>query len=172
MKSLAELKKMYKDLKTENIKLKQANEIMEQTIVTQEQRIEDMQRAVTDLKRRLARHDNFNTPPSTKKESRASRSGGNRDRPSKQRDGQNDAAGSAPRPRGRQKGHKGSTRKPKPTEFEEHTPDACTGCGSGILSITGTEERDITGGGAHGTGHHHAPHHKHVQVRRLRARGN
>ena len=80
-----------------------------------------------------------------KKESRASLSGGNRDRPSKQRDGQNGAAGSAPKPRGGQKGHKGSTRKPKPTEFEEHTPDACPGCGSGILSITGTEERDITG---------------------------
>ena len=145
MKSPAELKKMYKDLKTENIRIKQANEIMEQTIVTQGQTIEELRRPVADLKRRLARHDNFNTPPTMKKGSRAPRAGGDGGRTSKPDDKQNGAAGSAPKPRGGQKGHKGSTRKPKPTEFEEHTSDACPGCGSGILSITGTEERDITG---------------------------
>ena len=42
-----------------------------------------------------------------------------------------------------QKGHEGYTRKPKPTEFKEHTPAACPKCGSGNLSITGTKKRDI-----------------------------
>ena len=32
----------------------------------------------------------------------------------------------------------------KPTEFKEHTPDACPECGSGNLSITKTIQRDIT----------------------------
>ena len=127
---------MYKDLKTENIKLRQTNEIMGQTI-------EELRRSVTDLKRRLAQHDNFNTPPSMKKGSGASGAGGGR--PSKPRDRQNGAAGSVPKPRGGQKGHRGVTRKPKPTEFVDHTPNACPGCGSGSLSITETEERDITG---------------------------
>ena len=106
---------MYKDLKTENIKLKQ-------TIETQGQRIEELQRSVADLKRRLARHDNFNTPPSMKK---GSGSGGGKGKPSKPRDRQNGAAGSVPRTRGGQKGHRSATRKPKPTEFVDHTPDAC-----------------------------------------------
>ena len=137
MKSLAELKKMYKDLKTENIKLKQ-------TIEMQGQTIEDLQRSVADLKRRLGRHDNFNTPPSMKKGSGASRTGGDTGKPSRTRNGQNGPAGSVPRPRGEQKGHRGATRKPKPTEFENHAPGACPGCGSASLSITGTEQRDIT----------------------------
>ena len=142
---------MYKDLKTENIKLKQANEIMEemikkqgQTINAQGQTIEDLQLAVDDLKRRLARHDNFNTPPSMQKGPRASRTEGGKGKPPKPGDKRNGAAGNASKPRGGQKGHKGATRKPKPTEFEEHTPDSCPGCGSGSLSITETEERDNT----------------------------
>ena len=53
MKSQAELKKMYTDLKTENIKLKQ-------TIEMQGQIIEELNLAVADLKRRLVRHDNYN----------------------------------------------------------------------------------------------------------------
>ena len=44
----------------------------------------------------------------------------------------------------RGKGHEGRTHKPKPAEFKEHTPDACPQCGSDNLSITKTEERDIT----------------------------
>ena len=54
-----------------------------------------------------------------------------------------DATGS-PKPRGGQKGHEGRTRRPKPTEFKEHTPNACPECGSGHLSIITTEKRDIT----------------------------
>ena len=81
MKSLAELKKMYKDLNTENIKLKQTIEIMKQeymelvqtiemqgqTIEMQGQTIEKLNLSVAELKRRLVRHDNYNTPPSQKK---------------------------------------------------------------------------------------------------------
>ena len=65
---------MYKDLKTENIKLKQTIEMQGQTIEMQGQTIEmqgqtieELKRSVADLRRRLVRHDNYNTPPSQKK---------------------------------------------------------------------------------------------------------
>ena len=71
---------MYKDLKTENIKLKQTIEMQGQTIEMQGQTIEmqgqtiemqgqtieELKRSVADLRRRLVR-DNYNTPPSQKK---------------------------------------------------------------------------------------------------------
>ena len=66
MKSPAELKKMYKDLKAENIKLKQTIEIMRQASMEQGQAIEKLKQSVAELKRRLVRHDNYNTPPSQK----------------------------------------------------------------------------------------------------------
>ena len=149
---------MYKDLNTENIKLKQTIEIMKQeymelvqTIEMQGQTIEKLNLSVAELKRRLVRHDNYNTPPSQKKgpgwpdakKSDDKNNGNNKS--TKTRKGQNreNAAGS-PKPRGGQKGHEGRTRRPKPTEFKEHTPDACPECGSGNLSITKIIQRDIT----------------------------
>ena len=57
---------MYKDLNTENIKLKQTIEIMKQeymelvqTIEMQGQTIEKLNLSVAELKRRLVRHDNY-----------------------------------------------------------------------------------------------------------------
>ena len=58
---------MYKDLKTENIGLKQTIEIMTQENMKQGQVIEELKLSVADLKRRLVRHDNYNTPPSQKR---------------------------------------------------------------------------------------------------------
>ena len=58
---------MYKDLKAENIKLKQTIEIMRQASMEQGQAIEKLKQSVAELKRRLVRHDNYNTPPSQKK---------------------------------------------------------------------------------------------------------
>ncbi len=55
---------MYKDLKTESIKLKQTVEMQGQTVEMQGQTVEELKRSVTDLKRRLVRHDNYNTPSS------------------------------------------------------------------------------------------------------------
>lgn len=55
--------KMYKQLKTENLKLKQM-------IKLQAQVIEELNRLVSELKRRLGRHDNYNTPPSQQKGSK------------------------------------------------------------------------------------------------------
>ena len=142
---------MYKDLKTENIKLKQTIEMQGQTIEMQGQTVEELKRSVTDLKRRLVRHDNYNTPPSQKKgpgwpdakKSDDKNNGNNKS--TKTRKGQNhENATGSPKPRGGQKGHEGRTRRPKPTEFKEHTPDACPECGSGHLSIITTEKRDIT----------------------------
>ena len=152
MKSQAELKKMYKDLKTESIKLKQTIEMQGQTIEMQGQTIEKLKRSVTDLKRRLVRHDNYNTPPSQKRgpgwpDAKGKGDKKNADDKStkthRDQKGHGDATGSN-KPCGGQKGHEGHTHKPKPTEFKEHTPDACPKCGSDNLSITKTEERDIT----------------------------
>ena len=149
---------MYKDLNTENIKLKQTIEIMKQeymelvqTIEMQGQTIEKLNLSVAELKRRLVRHDNYNTPPSQKKgpgwpDTKKDEKKNGSDKSTKARKWQKDhgdATGS-PKPRGGQKGHEGRTRRPKPTEFKEHTPDACPECGSGNLSITKTDERDIT----------------------------
>ena len=121
MKSQAELKKMYKDLKTESIKLKQTIEMQGQTIEMQGQTIEELKRSVTDLKRRLGQHDNFNTPPSMKKGSSTSGTKGDSGMPkyrqSKLSGKQNGTADSVPKPRGGQKNHKGVTNKPEPTEF-------------------------------------------------------
>ena len=152
MKSQAELKKMYKDLKTESIKLKQTIEMQGQTIEMQGQTIEELKRSVTDLKRRLVRHDNYNTPPSQKRgpgwpDAKGKGDKKNADDKStkthRDQKGHGDATGSN-KPRGGQKGHEGRTRRPKPTEFKEHTPSACPECGSGHLSIITTEKRDIT----------------------------
>ena len=53
MKSSTELKKIYKGLKAENIKLMQTVEIMGQKITTQGQAIEELRWSVAGLKRRL-----------------------------------------------------------------------------------------------------------------------
>ena len=55
--------KMYKQLKTENLKLRQ-------TIKLQAQAVEELNRLVSELKRRLGRHANYNTPPSQQKGSK------------------------------------------------------------------------------------------------------
>ena len=157
MSSQRDYKKMYKQLKTENIKLKQTIEIMTQesmehmqAIEMQGHTIEELKRSVADLKRRLGQHDNFNTPPSMKKRSNTSGIKENSDMPepkskqSKLSGKQNGAADSVPKPRGGQTGHKGVTNKPEPTRFEEHTPDTCPGCGLGKLSITKTIKQNIT----------------------------
>ena len=118
----------------------------------QGQTIEELKRSVTDLKRRLVRHDNYNTPPSQKRgpgwpDTKGMGDKKNADDKStkthRNQKGHGDATGSN-KPRGGQKGHEGHTRKPKPTEFKEHTPEDCPKCGSGDLSIAKTEERDIT----------------------------
>ena len=66
MSSQSDYKKLYKQSRTENIKLKQTIEIMTQadkeqaqTIKMLGQMIEELQRAVADLKRRLGQHDNY-----------------------------------------------------------------------------------------------------------------
>ena len=169
---------MYKDLNTENIKLKQTIEIMKQedmelvqTIEMQGQMIEKLNLSVAELKRRLVRHDNYNTPPSQKKgpgwpDTKKDEKKNGSDKSTKTRKGQKDRgeATGSPRPRGGQKGHEGRTRRPKPTEFKEHTPSACPECGSGHLSIITTEKRDITRKECTVKVHHHAPHHKHVPL--------
>ena len=147
MSSQRDYKKLYKQSKTENIKLKQTIEIMTQAGKEQVQMVGELRRAVADLKRRLGQHDNYNTPSSQKKGSRVSgtRKKGNDKSPGtrERQKGHEDAAGNR-KSRGGQKGHESKTSKPEPTEFETHTPEACPKCGSGSLSITGTSKRNIT----------------------------
>ena len=111
--------KMYKQFKTENLKLKQMIEQQGQTI-------EQLNRLIVDLKLRLGQHDNYNTPPSQQRESKMystkkkeeeekeKKSGTS----SKTRKGQKERGDETDgqKPRGGQKGHKGKTYKPKPTE--------------------------------------------------------
>ena len=87
MKTSAELKKLYKEQKTENARLRQKIEERDKTIVEQGKAIEErdktieeqgktieeqgkaikvLQQYVADFKRRLGQYDNFNTPPSMK----------------------------------------------------------------------------------------------------------
>ena len=63
MNSQRDYKKLYKQSKTENIKLKQTIEIMTQAGKEQVQMIEELRRAVADLKRNLGQHDNYSDTP-------------------------------------------------------------------------------------------------------------
>ncbi len=122
-------KKLYREAKTENMKLKQTIKIQESQIQGQELRIQV-------LERRLAYYDNANTPPSHNALSRQARR-----QKKMQVKGDGDRTG---RPRGAPVGHRGATSRPKPTEFKTHAPDRCPRCGSTKLEITNTEYRDIT----------------------------
>ena len=87
MKTSAELKKLYKEQKTENARLRQKIEERDKMIEKQDKVIEKqgkiieeqgkaieeqgkaikvLQQYVADFKRRLGQYDNFNTPPSMK----------------------------------------------------------------------------------------------------------
>ena len=127
VKSQAKLKKMYKDFKTKNIKLKQKIEMQGQTI-------EELKCSVADLRRRLARHDSYNTPPSQKRAGvpDTKKNDDKNDKSAKTRHGQvRGGATGDKKTCGGQKGHEGRTCRPNPTEFKEHTPNACPECGSG-----------------------------------------
>ena len=123
MKSQAELKKTYKDLKTENIKLKQTIEIMTQENMKQGQAIEELKLSVADLKRRLVWNGNYNTLLSQKRGPGWPDAKGKDDKKNvddkstktcRDQKGRGDVAGSS-KPRGGQRGHEGRTHKPRPT---------------------------------------------------------
>ena len=120
MNSRCDYKKMYKQLKTEYIKLKQAIKIITQEGMEHVQTIEELNLSVADLKRRLGQYDNFNTLSSMKKGSSASGTRGNsgmpkpKSRQSKMPGKQNGTADSVSKPCGGQKGHKGVINKPEP----------------------------------------------------------
>ena len=185
MNSQHDYKKMYKQLKTENINLKQTIEIMTQesmehmqVIEMQGHTIEELKRSVADLKHRLDQYDNFNTPSSMKKRSSVSGTKENSNMPepktrqSKLPGKQNGTADNVPKPRGGQTGHKGVTNKPEPTKLEERTPDACPECGLGKLSITKTIKQDITKVVRTITNITTRQLHKHVQMQLLRQGGH
>ncbi|MDE0090442.1 MAG: IS66 family transposase [Thaumarchaeota archaeon] len=129
-------KKLYREARTENIRLRQTMEIQESGIQEQEYRIQEQESQMQAPERRLEYYDNANTPPSHNALSRQ----GRRQKKMQEKGG----AGKAGKPRGAPGGHRGATSRPKPTEFKEHTPDRCPRCGSARLRVTDTEYRDIT----------------------------
>ena len=129
-------KKLYKQSKLENLKLKQKLEIAsmkqektDERMSVQYELIDDLKNKIERLEAQLRKYDNANTPPSKKYPARST--------------GQPDDA-KTKRRRGGQNGHPGRTAKPKPTEFETHKPKECPDCGSEDLEVTGAGQRTIT----------------------------
>ena len=115
-------KKLYKQAKLENLKLKQKLEL-------QDRLIDDLKNKMERLEARLRKYDNANTPPSKKYPARNSEQPGD---------------AKTERMQGGQKGHPGKTSKPRPTKFETHTPEKCPGCGSEDLTVTDTKQQITT----------------------------
>ena len=56
----------------------------------------------------------------------------------------NDSRKPSGKKQGKQEGSQGATSKPKPTESEEYTPEACPDCGSTEMIVTREEKRTVT----------------------------
>ena len=142
MRDPAEIERTLKTVHTENLKIRQ-------TVELQAKMIEELRSEIRKMERKLRIHDNHNTPPSQKNRFGHGAKGGEGDGngdytpKTKRKMGRNRSAGTG-RKRGGQKGHNGITNKPKPTEFEEHTPQRCPKCGSYNLHIEETETQDVT----------------------------
>ncbi len=122
-------KKLYKQLKTENIKLRQTVELMGEKLKERDRAMAEMHDTIKRLEGMLRAYDNPSTPSSKKLPSSKT----------KKRSG-----GGTGRSRGGQKGHQGRTGKPKPTKFQDHTPKKCPDCGSDKLRTTRSRIWDIT----------------------------
>ncbi len=129
-------KKLYREARTGIIRLRQTIEIRESGMQEQESRMQEQESRMQAPERRLEYYDNANTPPSHNALSRQ----GRRQKKMQERG----AAGKAGKPRGAPGGRRGAASRPKPAEFEEHTPDRCPRCGSARMKVTDTEYRDIT----------------------------
>ena len=129
-------KKLYKQSKTENIKLKQTIELMgakleesDRTMAEMHDTMAEMHDTIKRLEGMLRAYDNPGTPSSKKPPSSKTKKRG---------------GGGTGKKRGGQDGHPGRTSKPKPTKFQDHTPEKCPDCGSGRLRTTHSRIRDIT----------------------------
>ncbi len=132
---------MYKQLRTENLIQKQTIEKMANKYEEMTNKYESKYGEMTNkyesrikaLERIVAYYDNPNTPPSHNTLTRQ-----------RTRNYEKDTDEKSPRKQGAQTGHKGTTSRPKPTEFTEHMPKTCPNCGASELDVTDTNVRDIT----------------------------
>ena len=108
-----------------------------QQCITFEKNIEDLRARLTKVEGRLAQHENPHTPSSQKPIGQKDNGSGRRDKPRKTKSGKSKKSGA-------QKGHVGTTSRPKPTQLKTHTPEMCPLCGTSDLEVTGTESIEIT----------------------------
>ena len=122
-REIAELKIMFRDLKMENADLKMENA--------------DLKNKVTKLTNTLAYYDNSNVPPSHNTLTQQAVTKQKRTR-------NNGDEKTAKKSVGGQKGHKGRTNKPKPTEFKTYTPKQCPKCKTESIEIVKTVKEIVT----------------------------
>ena len=159
MESKSENTKLYKQLRTEHLVLKQQFEILQESFGMALDKIAELERRpakelkkipelerklakalkkISELERKLAQHDNAHTPSSKKAIGQKAKP--QHGKPQQNGNGKSDTA----KPRGGQKGHKGATYRPAPTRFERHAPDKCPRCGMSDLTVTKTSKRNVT----------------------------
>ena len=122
-------------LKLNYDKLKTKHDREKQQRITLEKGMEDLRARLAKAEGRLAQHENPHTP-SSKKPIGQKNNITYKDKPNK--------SGDRPKKPGAQKGHVGTTNRPKPTQFKTHTPEMCPQCGTSDLEVTGTKSINIT----------------------------
>ena len=78
--------------------------------------MEDLRARLTKVEGRMAQHENSHTPSSQKPIGQKNNRSGRRDKPRKAKSGKSKKSGA-------QKGHVGTTSRPKPTQLKTHTRD-------------------------------------------------
>ena len=129
--------KKYRKLKTKYNEIKEERNFFKRGYYEIKEELKDFQDEFTKLKGRMAQHDNPHTPSSQKPIGQKDNRSGRRDKPRKTKSGKSKKSGA-------QKGHVGTTSRPKPTQLKTHTPEMCPLCGTSDLEVTGTESIEIT----------------------------
>ena len=129
--------KKYRKLKTKYNEIKEERDFFKRGYYEIKEELKDSQDEFTKLKGRMAQHDNPHTPSSQKPIGQKNNRSGRRGKPRKTKSGKSKKSGA-------QKGHVGTTSRPKPTQFKTHTPEMCPLCCTSDLEITGTESINIT----------------------------
>ena len=173
MESKSENTKLYKQLRTEHLVLKQQFEILQESFGMALDKIAELERRpakelkkIPELERKLAKAlkkiSELERKPveALKKISELERklaqhdnahtpsskkAIGQKAKPQHGKPQQNgNGKSDTAKPRGGQKGHKGATYRPAPTRFERHAPDKCPRCGMSDLTVTKTSKRNVT----------------------------
>ena len=173
MEGKSENTKLYKQLRTEHLVLKQQFEILQESFGMALDRIAELEhkpvvalKKISELERKLAKalekisELERKLAKALKKISELERklaqhdnahtpsskkAIGQKAKPQHGKPQQNgNGKSDTAKPRGGQKGHKGATYRPAPTRFERHAPDKCPRCGMSDLTVTKTSKRNVT----------------------------